>query len=562
MVVVFLKKSGESKEAWVSWGMLVTLFLYMLALNHFMPLHRDDYEYALIWGTFDRIDSWPDVFQSLYNHYMTHGGRMVDFFVLDSFMLIGKAWFNPFNAFLYVALMVLMYWYSQQKITLAFNPYILGLIMVFSWLGLPHFALTNIWMTGACVYLMPAVLILGFLLPYFFHFIGKPIIKNTVVTALLMLVGGIISSWTIENTAAVMLFSVAVFVLYRYRQKSLEPWMLCGLLGNLIGFGLLVAAPGNYVRYASQNSKWVYHFTNQLAGGGEMLLYAFPILLFFILLYRVLIVETAKEAGQEVTSQAIVQRSVSISLMLTIGFILLLIGSYLTDGFFWRWLANGMYNWIAIPLGIATPKLKSQFFNTMSGLEEMLIYLLTIGQIYQYAFQKLGVQKKQNKGIFTQYHYRNLMKKYPACRYAALFFLLALLNNVAMIASPTFPGRATYSSVLFLIIGVMTLLTTPQLFHYFFSSSRKYGMALLVGLIFVPMATIVLWQHFLLDRENTARMAFVEDQVKRGAITLELEPLSIKSYLLRHVYYVELNNPVSKYGFCRYYGLKDVVIRE
>ena len=42
-----------SKENIISLAMLLLLFLFMYALNFLMPLHRDDYEYALIWGTYE-----------------------------------------------------------------------------------------------------------------------------------------------------------------------------------------------------------------------------------------------------------------------------------------------------------------------------------------------------------------------------------------------------------------------------------------------------------------------------------------------------------------------------
>lgn len=45
----------------------------MLLLNHWMPIHRDDYDYSMIWGTAQHIQSFGDVWQSLWNHYMTHG---------------------------------------------------------------------------------------------------------------------------------------------------------------------------------------------------------------------------------------------------------------------------------------------------------------------------------------------------------------------------------------------------------------------------------------------------------------------------------------------------------
>ena len=177
-----MKNKKITKENVISLVILVLLFIYMYALNVMMPLHRDDYEYSLIWGTLQRIAAWPDIFQSLHNHYLTHGGRMVDFFVLDSFLLVGKQWFNPFNALLFVALVVLIYWHSQRQFTARFNPYILALIITFCWFGLPDFAVVNIWMTGACVYLLTAVLIFTFLLPYHFYYLGKPLFKDSNLT--------------------------------------------------------------------------------------------------------------------------------------------------------------------------------------------------------------------------------------------------------------------------------------------------------------------------------------------------------------------------------------------
>ena len=55
-------------------------------------------------------------------------------------------------------------------------------------------------------------------------------------------------------------------------------------------------------------------------------------------------------------------------------------------------------------------------------------------------------------------------------------------------------------------------------------------------------------------------MAYVQKMVSQGETYLELEPLPVKDSVLRHVYFVELNNKVSKYGFCRYYGLENIKV--
>ena len=100
----------------------------------------------------------------------------------------------------------------------------------------------------------------------------------------------------------------------------------------------------------------------------------------------------------------------------------------------------------------------------------------------------------------------------------------------------------------------------PKVKDFLLSQSNKKSLVIIVSLSIVPMATAVLYQHAVLYRENSQRMAWVETQVSEGDSYLELESISFKNEFLRHVYFVDLNNSVSKYGFCRYYQIKDVKV--
>jgi len=556
-----MKFKEMTKENLIAWGMLAALFSYMLALNMLAPLHRDDYEYALIWGTFEKIRAWPDVFQSLYNHYLTHGGRMVAFFVLDGFMIVGKEWFNPFNAMLFVSLIVLIYWHSQRKITLALDPYILSLIILFCWLGLPHFALVNIWMTGACVYLMTAVFILAFLLPYHFSFWGKSLFKDSYMATVGMFLAGIVAGWTIENTALTMNLIIGGLIFFAYCKKNVEKWMISGFFGSLLGFILLVIAPGNYVRYANTHAKLIHHFTNQVAAGGEMLLYVLPVVLFLVLVWRILLTQYAAQKGLPLPQQGISTWRFSGASLVTLGMIFFMLVSYMHGNFFSKWLGNLLYNHLLLPLGFTKRHLKYQFFHTLSGLEEMMIYLLTIAQIYRYIFKKLALRAKDIQEIAKLVSVQEIIEAYPACYYTVIMILLAVLNHLVMMASPSFPGRATFGSVVFLVSGAVSLFTIPEVHTYLLDNSRKKYIAFFVGVIMIPTAFATLQQHIIIAQENNQRMAYVEKMVSQGATHLEVEPLSPKNYVLRHVYFVELNNGVSKYGFCRYYGLEDITVK-
>lgn len=42
-------------------------------------------------------------------------------------------------------------------------------------------------------------------------------------------------------------------------------------------------------------------------------------------------------------------------------------------------------------------------------------------------------------------------------------FLLAAFNNFVMIAAPTFPARATFSSVCFILVGTLAILHMPEM---------------------------------------------------------------------------------------------------
>ena len=549
-----------TKRNWSSWGILAGLFLYMFALNFLMPLHRDDYEYSLIWGTLQKITTMSDVFQSLYFHYFVHGGRMVSFFILDTFLLWGKQWFNPFNAFLFVALIVLIYWHSQQKITLRFNPYILALIIMFCWFGLPDFALANIWMTGACVYLLTAVLIFSFLLPYHFDFLGTPIVDNSYKGLLGMFFGGIVAGWTVENTAATMNLIIAACIVYAYKKNRLKKWMITGFAGSVIGFLLLVMAPGNYVRYAEHKTSFLYHISNQFGGSFEIILGLLPTIIFLVLACRIVLVEYGTIVRTE--SKEIVKNSRRFIMgsWFRITLVFLMILSKMQGSFISRWVSDFLYANLVEQSGIVNAHLKEQFFTTLSGLEEVLIYLLILTQVAKYIFWKWKLGKVDFHKVSYKEVWKGFLTAHPISCHMMVFVVLFIINNFVMIAAPSFPGRAGFGSAVFLIIGAMTVFRIPKVKNFLLSQSNKQILVIIVTLSIIPMATAVLYQHAVLYRENSKRMAWVETQVSEGDSYLELESISFKNEFLRHVYFVDLNNSVSKYGFCRYYQIKDVKV--
>ena len=265
---------------------LAAVFLFMLALNWFMPLHRDDYDYSMIWGTARHISSFGDVLQSLENHYMTHGGRMVTVFFLDLFLWIGKLPFDIANAAVFTGVLILLYFHAARDTKLNAEPGILALAALFMWLSLPHFGEVAVWKSGSTVYLWSGFFVLLFLLPYNLWAAGK--LHWGAGMALPMFLAGILGGWSVENFAVTAVLLAWGSVWYARRKRALSAWMMSGAVGVLVGFLLLLAAPGNWARYGEQehDKGLLIHIGNQFAGNGEMILYLIPVILLLLLMWQ------------------------------------------------------------------------------------------------------------------------------------------------------------------------------------------------------------------------------------------------------------------------------------
>ena len=150
-------------------AVIIFVFAIMFELNNLMPLHRDDYDYSLIWGTAEHINSLSDVLESTYNHYLLHGGRLITVFWLNLFLWLGKFYFDLANAAMFTALVILIYLHAQRDFKNCFDFKILAAVGLTAWLSFPHFGEVAIWKSGSTVYLWSAVPAALFLLPYNFY---------------------------------------------------------------------------------------------------------------------------------------------------------------------------------------------------------------------------------------------------------------------------------------------------------------------------------------------------------------------------------------------------------
>lgn len=236
---------------------------FMLLLNSFCyPFPGDDYVYSFIWEGHAigvplseeavRIQSFSDIFTSLGRHYMTWSGRLVAHFFLMFFLWVGKFWFNIINAAIVVFLCFCIQWIAHEgRVTLCISAKKLAITFFCLWAFTFNFAGVMLWMAGSSNYLWTSAFLLLFLIPYVRHYFTKGVVsyKEWMVPAMAVL--GFLAGNTNENTIGWIGLTGIFYLYHAWNKKTLQHWMISGFIGLSIGFGLLMLAPGNFVRLSN-----------------------------------------------------------------------------------------------------------------------------------------------------------------------------------------------------------------------------------------------------------------------------------------------------------------------
>ena len=218
--------------------LLTVVFVLVLILNFLVVTTSDDLGYQINNGLID-------IFKREYVQYMTWTGRSVAHIIARIFLAMPKIIFDICNSICFVYFTYLIYVHvtgSKKKD----KPFLYSLIVLMVFLFEPLFGQTVLWETGSCNYLWTTTIVLSFLLPYRLETKCNPI---------LMFLIGIIAGWTNENTGGALVLMILLILGYRfYKKEKNSTWMYTGLIGSVVGFLVMVLAPGNKVRAADFTS--------------------------------------------------------------------------------------------------------------------------------------------------------------------------------------------------------------------------------------------------------------------------------------------------------------------
>jgi hypothetical protein len=254
----------ENKKNYFSVVLPFLAIFGFFIFNVFTPIAIDDFAFQYNFGTGERISSITDIFDSLKTRYFMNAGRTVaDFFAQFFLMFENKIIFDLSNTLVYFVFIMLIHFHIRANFV--FNTRLFLAINIFLWIFVPAWGQDILWLTGSCVYLWTTTIVLLFLLPFRLKLEHKDFKMKGILSVLFFLLA-IIAGWTNENSGAAILFMLIVyFVILKIQKKNeggrrLSLFEILGSIGFLIGYLILILAPGNYVRLSGFERKYALYF--------------------------------------------------------------------------------------------------------------------------------------------------------------------------------------------------------------------------------------------------------------------------------------------------------------
>ncbi|MDT2596866.1 DUF3329 domain-containing protein [Enterococcus dongliensis] len=268
---------------------LIGVYIVFFLLNYLTPLIADDFAYIY------KTSSFTSIFHDEYLQYLHQNGRSIAHIMARFFLLMPKMIFNLVNPIIFLGIVYFIYKMSNHN-RIKYNSIRFFLIVISIFLFVPKFGETLLWETGSFNYLWTFLIMVSFI--YIYH---KKIISNEIINIpiLTMFVFGIFAGWCNENTSAGTLLLIIGYIVIetKVNRRAIANWMISGLLGEILGFIVMMNSPGNKIRSGwfvrsswSVPKKFFYGLadvSNALAKNADILIILTVIsIIFCIFLYR------------------------------------------------------------------------------------------------------------------------------------------------------------------------------------------------------------------------------------------------------------------------------------
>lgn len=275
--------------------LIATCVLLALSLPVMFVTHRevffqmDDIWYSTRLYDDTPISSFSDIVTGQIWHFNNWGGRSMSHGILQLTLWAGELAADIMNVVMTLILAGVICLVAEQRKLPAF----FGAMAMF--LGLnANWKMSMFWQSGAANYLYITVFILLFAFCYLRELPEngstadgsgslEPVSKRLPGITLWILPLGVLAGWSNENMGPTMwVLSLIVILLTLREKRKVRLWMILGNLACLFGSVMVIAAPGNFVRYAEGNDEKGLLWKIYLRSYSEcraFLEYLFPVLL-------------------------------------------------------------------------------------------------------------------------------------------------------------------------------------------------------------------------------------------------------------------------------------------
>ncbi len=219
----------------------ILLYAVMLIFNFCTPLLADDFNYSYIWACDVRLEHIRDIPASISAHREYTNGRVFSHAFVQFFLVFNKVVFNLVNAAVPVLLSLLLYVFFKRFNSRPVFSVILTALMI--WIFCPAFGEVFIWLDGSCNYSWGAAFLMMFLLPFIFHYIGKPVSSHPILCILYIIEAFVAGAYSENGSAAALFCSFAFLILIAVKQRKLPLYLALNFLGGCAGFVYLFTAP-------------------------------------------------------------------------------------------------------------------------------------------------------------------------------------------------------------------------------------------------------------------------------------------------------------------------------
>ena len=221
---------------------VISIVILFIA-NRKMLLKMDDEWYATNLVTGLPLASLSDIWESQVWHFFQWGGRSIAHAMLQLVLWTGPFVADCINVAVTVLLVVFICKLADAQKNV-FGLITLGFLVILNL----NWSQTLLWHSGAANYLYMTTWILLFLLFYFRTLENKEAKKLPGIVFWIAPLG-LFAGWSNENMGpAVWLGTLCMILFLWIKEKRVYPWMLVGNLFCLAGCGLVILAPGNFVR--------------------------------------------------------------------------------------------------------------------------------------------------------------------------------------------------------------------------------------------------------------------------------------------------------------------------